>query len=73
MSQFDVLLICPLLFSLFISLYCYYLYSINILIPYYIETKKFRIKKIKNLNNLISKINCLNLFYITDFNKQIII
>lgn len=52
MTQFDPLIIFPLMFSLSVTLYFYYSYQINISIPYYMETKKFRQKKLLNLNNL---------------------
>ena len=46
MSQFDSLIIFPLICSLTIILFFYYNLSINILIPNFFGTKKFRTKKI---------------------------
>jgi hypothetical protein len=46
MSQFDSLIILPLIYSLTIILFSYYNLSIKILIPNFFGTKKFRTKKI---------------------------
>lgn len=46
MSQFDSLIIFPLICSLTIILFFYYNLSIKILIPNFFGTKKFREKKI---------------------------
>ena len=67
MSQFDPLIIFPLIFSLLVTLYLYYLYQIDNTIPYYMETKKFRNKKLSNLKNLKSDINSSYYFYSIDF------
>lgn len=67
MTQFDPLIIFPLMFSLSVTLYFYYSYQINISIPYYMETKKFRQKKLLNLNNLKNSITKSCYFYSIDF------
>nr|QYJ09255.1 ATP synthase F0 subunit 8 [Pleurosigma sp. mgcode 4] len=67
MSQFDPLIIFSLIFSLLITLYFYYLYQIDSAIPYFIETKKFRNKKLSGLNNFKSVINSSCYYYSIDF------
>ncbi len=67
MSQFDPLIIFPLMFSLIITLYFYYLYQIDTAIPCYMETKKFRNKKISNLTNLKYLISSSCYFCSIDF------
>lgn len=64
MAQFDPLIIFPLLWSLIFILAVYYQLSIEILIPQFTGTGKFREKKLNSLNSfnlfnttLISKIN----------------
>ena len=49
MAQFDSLIIFPLLWSLLLVLFIYYSISINILIPSFFGTKKFREKKLDSL------------------------
>ena len=44
MAQFDVMISFSLLFNLLLVLYIYYFYNIKEVIPYYVETKKFRSK-----------------------------
>lgn len=46
MAQFDSLIIFPLLWSLLFVLFLYYSMSIEILIPDFFGTKKFREKKL---------------------------
>jgi hypothetical protein len=46
MAQFDSLIIFPLIWSLLFVLFLYYSISIEILIPYFFGTKKFRTKKL---------------------------
>ncbi len=46
MAQFDSLIIFPLLWSLTFVLFLYYSMSIEILIPTFFGTKKFREKKL---------------------------
>lgn len=46
MAQFDSLIIFPLLWSLLIVLFLYYSMTIEILIPDFFGTKKFREKKL---------------------------
>jgi hypothetical protein len=46
MAQFDSLIIFPLLWSLVFVLFLYYSMSIEILIPTFFGTKKFREKKL---------------------------
>ena len=46
MAQFDSLIIFPLLWSLLFVLFLYYNMSIEILIPSFFGTKKFRTKKL---------------------------
>ena len=67
MSQFDPLIIFSLNFSLLITLYFYYLYQIDNAIPYFIEAKKFRNKKLSELNNFKSFINSSCYFFSIDF------
>jgi hypothetical protein len=49
MAQFDSLIIFPLLWSLVLILFFYYNMSIEILIPDFFGTKKFREKKLDSL------------------------
>jgi len=46
MAQFDSLIIFPLIWSLLFVLFLYYSMSIEILIPSFFGTKKFREKKL---------------------------
>lgn len=46
MAQFDSLIIFPLLWSLLLVLFLYYNMSLEILIPDFFGTKKFREKKL---------------------------
>ena len=46
MAQFDSLIIFPLIWSLLFVLFLYYSISIEILIPSFFGTKKFREKKL---------------------------
>nr|YP_010139044.1 ATPase subunit 8 [Lithodesmium undulatum]QQJ94652.1 ATPase subunit 8 [Lithodesmium undulatum] len=55
--QFDIITLGAQVFGLLITLAIFYYYSINITIPKFIEIKKFRIKKLKKINNLVVKIN----------------
>ena len=73
MSQFDPLIIFPLMFSLLVTIYFYYSYQIDSSIPYYIETKKFRNKKKFNLNNLKQTITSSYYFCSIDFKYLIFI
>lgn len=66
MSQFDPLIIFTLIFSLLIIFYLYYFYQISNSIPYFMETKKFRIKKFAKLKTLKSIINS-SCYYLIDF------
>ena len=52
MAQFDVMISFSLLFNLLLVLYIYYFYNIKEVIPYYVETKKFRSKIFLALNNV---------------------
>lgn len=49
MAQFDLLIIFPLLWSLLLVLFFYYNMSIEILIPDFFGTKKFREKKLNSI------------------------
>lgn len=49
MAQFDSLIIFPLLWSLLLVLFFYYNMSIEILIPDFFGTKKFREKKLNSI------------------------
>jgi len=49
MAQFDSLIILPLLWSLLFILFFYYNMSIEILIPDFFGTKKFREKKLNSV------------------------
>jgi hypothetical protein len=49
MAQFDSLIIFPLLWSLLLVLFLYYNMSIEILIPDFFGTKKFREKKLNSV------------------------
>jgi hypothetical protein len=73
MSQFDPLIIFSLIFSLLITLYFYYLYQIDTVIPHFIETKKFRNKKFIGLNNLRSVINSSCYYYSIDFKYLLLV
>lgn len=66
MSQFDPLIIFTLIFSLFVIFYLYYLYQIDNSIPYFMETKKFRIKKLAKLKNFKHVVNS-SCYYLIDF------
>lgn len=48
MAQFDSLIIFPLLWSLVFTLFFYYSMSIEMLIPDFFGTKKFREKKLSS-------------------------
>jgi len=51
--QFDILTISAQVFGLLVTLYFFYYYSIKTTIPYFIEVKKFRAKKlIKNVKSI---------------------
>ena len=67
MSQFDPLIIFSLIFSLLLTLYFYYLYQIDSAIPYFLETKKFRNKKLSVLSNYKSVISSSCYYYSIDF------
>jgi hypothetical protein len=56
MPQFDILTIGAQLFGLLTILYCFYYYSINTVLPQFIEIKKFRTKKMTKNDKLIKKI-----------------
>lgn len=66
MSQFDPLIIFTLIFSLLVIFYLYYLYQIDNSIPYFMETKKFRTKKLAKLKNFKSVVNS-SCYYLIDF------
>ena len=55
--QFDLLTLGAQVFGLLISLFLFYYYTINITIPYFIEIKKFRNKKLIKNTELINKID----------------
>jgi len=54
MPQFDILTLSSQIFGLLFSLYLFYYYNIVTAIPYFIEIKKFRTKKLVK-NKLIVK------------------
>ena len=59
--QFDILTIGAQIFGLLVSLYFFYYYSITTTIPYFIEIKKFRAKKLnkttKSIKNIETDLN----------------
>ena len=55
--QFDLLTLGAQLFGLLISFYSFYYYCITISISNFIEIKKFRTKKLTQLNTQITKID----------------
>ena len=55
--QFDIITLGAQVFGLLITLSVFYYYSINVTIPQFIEIKKFRTKKLRTNNDLVSKIN----------------
>lgn len=67
MAQFDVMISFSLLFNLLLVLYVYYYYNIKEVIPYYIETKKFRNKISSELNNVKSIVGSGSYTSILDF------
>ena len=73
MSQFDPLIIFTLTFSLLVTLYFYYLYQIDTAIPHFVETKKFRTKKVSGLNSLKSVIDSSCYYYSMDFKYLIFV
>lgn len=50
MAQFDSLIIFPLVCSLFVSLICYYNFTIKITIPNFFGIKKFWQKKLSSVS-----------------------
>jgi len=68
--QFDLLSLGAQIFGLLVSFSMFYYYNIEKTIPLYIETKKFRTKKIQTGSDKIINIeNNLNLI-ITEGNKN---
>lgn len=57
MPQFDILTLSSQIFSVLISLYLFYYFSICITIPHFIEIKKFRTKKLVKNNFIIRSTN----------------
>ena len=59
--QFDILTIGAQIFGLLVSLFFYYYYTITTTIPYFIEIKKFRTKKLnkttKSIKNIETDLN----------------
>ena len=55
--QFDLLTLGAQVFGLLLSLGLFYYYTINVTIPYFIEIKKFRTKKLAKNNELILNID----------------
>ncbi len=55
--QFDILTLGAQVFGLSITLSLFYFFSINVVIPSFIEVKKFRTKKIIKNTNYISLTN----------------
>lgn len=56
MPQFDILTIGAQLFGLLTIFYFFYYYSINTVLPQFIEIKKFRTKKMTKNSKLITTI-----------------
>ena len=48
MAQFEVLIIFPLIWALLVTLFLHYKLSIELMIPIFFGTKKFREKKLKS-------------------------
>jgi len=67
MAQFDVMISFSLLFNLLLVLYVYYYYNIKDVIPFYIETKKFRTKISSELNNVKNIVGSGSYTSILDF------
>ena len=55
--QFDILTLGAQVFGLLITLSFFYYFSINLVIPNYVETKKFRVKKLIKNTKSISAMN----------------
>ena len=55
--QFDILTLGAQVFGLFLTLSFFYYFSINLVIPNYVETKKFRVKKLIKNTKSISAMN----------------
>ena len=69
MAQFDSLIIFSLIWSLILILIAYYKLSIEVLIPYFSEVKKFAEKKLILLNDFqkvnytfLSKTNSIGIY-----------
>lgn len=62
MSQFDLLIIFPLIWTLTLFLIFYYILTIKILLPDFLGLKKIKTKKI-NYYQTFNKINVNNLFF----------
>lgn len=67
MAQFDVMISFSLIFNLLLVLYVYYYYNIKEVIPYYVETKKFRNKIFLELNNVKNIVSTGSYTAILDF------
>jgi hypothetical protein len=67
MAQFDVMISFSLIFNLLLVLYVYYFYNIKEVLPYYVETKKFRNKISLELNNVKSIVSSGSYTSILDF------
>ena len=53
--QFDILTLGAQIFGLLLTLSLFYYFNINLVIPNYIEVKKFRVKKlIKNTKSILT-------------------
>nr|YP_010047254.1 ATPase subunit 8 [Eucampia zodiacus]QPJ79934.1 ATPase subunit 8 [Eucampia zodiacus] len=57
MPQFDLLTLGAQVFGLLLSLSLFYYYTISVTIPYFIEIKKFRTKKLTKNSELVTNIN----------------
>ena len=57
MPQFDILTLSSQIFGILVSLYLFYYFSICTTIPYFIEIKKFRTKKLAKNTLIINNTN----------------
>nr|YP_010377289.1 ATPase subunit 8 [Odontella aurita]QYB22938.1 ATPase subunit 8 [Odontella aurita] len=55
--QFDILTVGAQVFGLLVTLLLFYYYSITSTIPYFIEIKKFRTKKLLKNKNFVNTID----------------
>nr|YP_010377334.1 ATPase subunit 8 [Helicotheca tamesis]QYB23021.1 ATPase subunit 8 [Helicotheca tamesis] len=51
--QFDIITLGAQIFGLLVTLAIFYYYNIKVVIPKFIEIKKFRTKKLKKNNSLV--------------------